>query len=85
MVKQYTLDEVKHLHGEALSAVALDKRQPDEIRLAAIHKRPDSNTLAQIAMDGDNEIDVREAARDILRLEYEIDIAFAGENRGNID
>lgn len=78
--KAYTIEEVEDLHGEELVAVMLDKRQPDEVRLAAMQKHPNHEAFAVIVQDMDNSPEVREAATDSLNLQYGVNVARATDS-----
>lgn len=63
---KYALEDIKDLHGEALSAVALDKRQDDEVRLAALQKHGGVDLASQVVEEEDNPPELQANAEEIL-------------------
>lgn len=51
---------------EQLTAIALDKRQDDEVRLEAIARHRDGTAMSELVHDMDNSPEIREAARGTL-------------------
>lgn len=62
----YTEEDLKGMSHEELAAVALDKRQEQGVRVAAMQKRPDDTTLSLIIQDSDDSEDIRDIAREML-------------------
>lgn len=82
--KQYTVDEVKHLHGDVLTSVAMDKRQNDPVREAAMRKSNDTAVWAEIMNDLDNSQDLRDVARGMLEERNLVTAAMSADEEQEI-